>query len=404
MIHRCFLLFMFSMLFMPVMHSQDTVKTREVVSRFPDFEERYFVKQADSNVWHGKFVYTYKGKVMMEGAYYNDRMDGEWKYYYRSGALKFDVFYSKGVFQKTKAAFYESGKTLCTDSILGKKEIIKFYSEQSELIRESIFFNGLKVQTTYYYPHSGQKKTLMTGEQDSVYHVTQYYENGKIRSEVQAKAGIPYTVLGCYDIQGNSLDQGNLKLGTGTLKTYQDTTPVLLQSQVEFKNGKKNGLAIYFQFNGNPGKRGVYQNDTCVGKWVFFTKAGHLDFTWDYSPKAKNFKEKMPVLPSDKVQFTGNLGYEFAGGEEELYAYLKKAIVFPGHSHEKDYWGYIVIRFEINTDGIAEHIAVLKGVESDISFEKAIIKMVEGMPRWMPSFMDGKLVKGLYIISVNLNR
>ena len=40
--------------------------------------------------------------------------------------------------------------------------------------------------------------------------------------------------------------------------------------EINYKLGKANGLAKYFELNGNLKEKGLYQNGKRVGKWEYF--------------------------------------------------------------------------------------------------------------------------------------
>jgi antitoxin component YwqK of YwqJK toxin-antitoxin module len=383
------------------MHAQDTVKTREVIANYPGCQETYSVKLSDGHIWHGKFRYTYGKVLMIEGNYYNDMMDGEWKYYYTSGEIKYSVIYSKGVFVRTIGGYYPDGRIMCTDSVSGKKEIVKCFSNKSELTDECISFNGLWIRSLTYYPKSG-KVHKVTGYSDadtSLRQVTTYYENGNVRSVLQTKGGVPYTASGCFDSAGKPIDQGGLKDGTGILKTYQDTSILHPESDIEYKSGKMDGYALYYHFNGKPGRKGRYTNNKQTGKWVYFTKAGHWDYEINFDLPAR-VREKEVLLPADRISYSGETQPEFPGGENNLFRFLKENLKYPRKALENEIQGTVFLSFEVNTDGVGEAPKVIHGVEEGQALAEEAIRVLKLMPRWMPGFMNGRPVKVMYSLPV----
>lgn len=374
------------------LNAQDTIKTRPVTAKYFGSQEVYNVRLSNDHIWHGKFTYTYGKVILIEGSYFNDRMDGEWKYYYPSGKLKFHVLYDHGVYIKSLGSYYENGTLQSSDSVSGKKEFVKIFTEKGKLFRDHILFNGLQVKKTYYYPESGKLRMVITLEADtSMEHITTYYENGQVRSVVENKSRRRYNGLGCFDPEGKSIDQGNLKDGNGLLKTYQDTSVVILQSELEFKDQQKEGQAIFYQTNGKVGRRGAYQGNKRVGKWTFYKQNGTLDFARDFnSPTDKGWEYKEMTLPADRPYPEMDLPVEFAGGEKNLKLYLDKNITFPKHEDPRSvHRGIVEVSFDVNVDGIAEHIRVEMRLKNP-DFENEMIRIVKIMPRWIPGFVDGK--------------
>jgi len=396
---HCLSLFTF-LFFSPGLNAQDTVKTREVVANYPGSQEIYNVKLANPRIWHGKFRYTYGKVTMMEGSYFNDMMDGEWKYYYKSGKLKFQVVFLKGEFVKCLGGYYENGKIRCSDSISGRKEIVKIYSEQAELYRESVFFNKLWMQTTYYYPHLLKPNIVMSREQDtSMIRTIRYNKNGNVHSILISKTDLPWALGGCFDPAGKPIDQGNLNEGTGILKTYQDTDLVVLESVVQYDLQARNGPALYYFPNGKVGRRGNYLHDGYSGKWAYFKKTGKLDFERNFEVPDKHSYEKVESLPADRVLNTGNLDAEFIDGIDGLQQYLKNNVKLPKEDESRMVYGRVVLSFVINIDGIAENIKVESGFGMP-KYEEELIRMVKIMPRWMPGFIDGKPRKTKFYMPV----
>jgi hypothetical protein len=62
------------------------------------------------------------------------------------------------------------------------------------------------------------------------------YPNGTFWSERIYKNGNPWSVLSNFDINGNTLDKGTLMDGSGTLKTYDETSKLI--DTKHYKNGR----------------------------------------------------------------------------------------------------------------------------------------------------------------------
>jgi antitoxin component YwqK of YwqJK toxin-antitoxin module len=224
MLHRSLLFIISFLLVCSVISAQDSLQTRKLTKTVNGLVETYYVRLSDEKIWHGPITCSYNNELLITGSYDNDRLDGEWRYYYPGKKLKAAVLYSKGHFTKSLGAYYPDGTKECVDSIAGKKEFIWIYTPKSELSKEILYFNGMRIRETVYYPATGKIKTVSSKDDPdtSLTRITHYYENGGVRSALLLKRYKPYTGEGCFDPSGKLLDQGNLREGTGLLKVYQD--------------------------------------------------------------------------------------------------------------------------------------------------------------------------------------
>jgi periplasmic protein TonB len=94
--------------------------------------------------------------------------------------------------------------------------------------------------------------------------------------------------------------------------------------------------------------------------------------------KVPEFVEKMPSFP---------------GGESALAKYLIK-IKYPKEQIEQgNYQGLVKLTFVVDTSGNVVEKAIWGKKASDYTLlEKEAIKLLNGMPRWIPGEQDGKKV------------
>jgi protein TonB len=388
-----------------MMEAQDTTQIREEAVRHPpEWMESHHVQVFHSKVWHGKFRYIYNGVVVMEGNYSQGLMDGEWKYFYPDGKLKNQVVYSKGIWQRSLGAFYNNGKKLFTDSISGEKEYRQTYTDKSELSKLSILEKGNWVQTSRFDPHT-QKLTekLVPDDKDTaLVKVTTFYKNGQVRSVLLTKHGLPFTAVEAFGYDGKPLDQGDLKEGKGSLRTYQDSSVVLHASDISYQYGKKNGPATIYQLNGKLGKQGQYDDQWATGQWVYFTKKGRKAYELLADrPSTKKKKNKKIIFYSEKEDYAGEISPDYIGGEASLMRFLRDNIRYPAEEKDNGIMGTVVMTFVIKADGSLGDVKPLKTVLNGNGLTTETIRVVKEMPRWMPGFVDGKPVAVQYNLPVS---
>ena len=78
---------------------------------------------------------------------------------------------------------------------------------------------------------------------------------------------------------------------------------------------------------------------------------------------------------------------EFPGGEAALKAYISKTASYPAIAQENGVEGIVVVRFMVMPDGSLQNLKVKKSIDPDL--EKEALRVVGGMPAWIPADKDG---------------
>lgn len=183
----------------------------------------------------------------------------------------------------------------------------------------------------------------------------------------------------------------------------------------------KEGLFIYYDSLENIESRGYYKNGNPKGEWKHFSPDGQLYYLESYNDDGEYDGNSIYYYPNGKIKRTefysnGNfetgkcftrLGQdttyfpfeempEFIGGEEEMYKYLQKNIIYPKAARKKGIQGIVVISFIVEKDGIIEEAEVLNSIDKLI--DDAALNVVKNMPSWKPGKQDGVPVR----VSFNL--
>lgn len=91
-------------------------------------------------------------------------------------------------------------------------------------------------------------------------------------------------------------------------------------------------------------------------------------------PPAIDKAEKMPYV---------------IGGKAVLTKYFKDNMVYPAKAKEYGSQDRILISFIVERDGTISNVTTVKS--SDPYLEKEAERLIEGMPKWMPGFHEGKV-------------
>ena len=88
----------------------------------------------------------------------------------------------------------------------------------------------------------------------------------------------------------------------------------------------------------------------------------------------------------------------FPGGQSALMNYLNSHINYPVVAQENNVQGRVVISFVVERDGSITDVNVAKSV--DPSLDREAVRVVKGMPRWIPGKQNGSSVRVKYMLPV----
>ena len=77
----------------------------------------------------------------------------------------------------------------------------------------------------------------------------------------------------------------------------------------------------------------------------------------------------------------------FPGGEEALNKYISSTAQYPQIAKDNGVEGIVVVGFMVDIDGSLNDLKIVKFVDPDL--EKEALRVVEGMPAWIPAQKDG---------------
>ncbi len=89
---------------------------------------------------------------------------------------------------------------------------------------------------------------------------------------------------------------------------------------------------------------------------------------------------------------------EFPGGMAECMKYVGKNIKYPTIAQENGIQGRVIVQFVVNKDGSIVDVVVARSV--DPYLDKEALRVVKGMPKWIPGEQRGKPVRVKYTLPV----
>lgn len=103
---------------------------------------------------------------------------------------------------------------------------------------------------------------------------------------------------------------------------------------------------------------------------------------------------------SDKEKVYQVIGQQpsFPGGREELFKYLAYNVKYPIDAAKNKIEGRVLVTFVVEHDGSISNVNVANSVYP--SLDKESIRVVSGMPKWIPGKANGKTIRVKYTIPI----
>ncbi len=90
---------------------------------------------------------------------------------------------------------------------------------------------------------------------------------------------------------------------------------------------------------------------------------------------------------------------QFPGGDAALFEYLSSHMKYPAIAQENGVQGRVIVTFVVERDGSITDVKVVKSV--DPSLDKEAVRVVSGMPNWIPGKQNGAPVRVKYTVPVS---
>lgn len=104
------------------------------------------------------------------------------------------------------------------------------------------------------------------------------------------------------------------------------------------------------------------------------------------------------VSDKEKVYQVVEQQPSFPGGREELFKYLAYNVRYPIDAAKNKIEGHVLVTFVVEHDGSISNVNVANSVYP--SLDKESIRVVSGMPKWIPGKANGKTVRVKYTIPI----
>ena len=113
----------------------------------------------------------------------------------------------------------------------------------------------------------------------------------------------------------------------------------------------------------------------------------------------KTTQTRKDTATDDKVYEVCEQMPIFEGGDAALLKYLTDSVKYPELAKKHGVQGRVVIGFIVEKDGSLTDVKVLRHVDIDLDAEA--LRVVKGMPKWIPGCQDEQLVRVRYNVPVS---
>lgn len=237
---------------------------------------------------------------------HNGLYDGMHKEFYPNGQLRISMEYRLGKPWNFVEAYTRYGAPLDRGTLKDGTGICYEYNEGGTRIASMELVNGkfhgtfrryylngqISVDCVYrndtmngvyrdFYPEGGLKFLKTIGFEGVDGPLIEYYRNGKIKSENIYRKGKLWACVYANNLEGKKLDCGNLKMGSGTLISYDDSGRIARKENYSF--GLMEGITESYYPNGKLRVRMGYLVDVPHGEYRSYDEEGNLYSVYTYN-------------------------------------------------------------------------------------------------------------------------
>ena len=115
--------------------------------------------------------------------------------------------------------------------------------------------------------------------------------------------------------------------------------------------------------------------------------------------KEKTTQTHKDTTTDDKVYKVYEQMPTYEGGNAALLKYLTDSVKYPELAKKHGVQGRVVIGFIVEKDGSLTNVKVLRAVDRALDAEA--LRVVKGMPKWIPGCQDEQLVRVRYNVPVS---
>lgn len=275
--------------------------------------------------------------LISEGEISKGKLEGEWKYYYRNGALSSKRMFKDNKLSGDYIAYYPNGEIdfkLVTENGNSEGLSVGYYSDGKTIYNAGNYLNDQKWgMWNYYYPNGTLKSKSYLSAGKNLNEKFEYAVNGNI-SEKTIYNDLGYIVgIVKYDSNGTIVDSAALPNGSGHAQIKFANGQI--RWDANYISGKAEGIFTWSFPNGNISTQGNIVADNREGEWKFYYPFKQLSDEGKYLAGLKEGTWTQYEMTGAKSyertylhgQIHGTTFYFYPNGEIEItmeYAYGEK--------------------------------------------------------------------------------
>ena len=116
--------------------------------------------------------------------------------------------------------------------------------------------------------------------------------------------------------------------------------------------------------------------------------------------REKTTQTRKDTATDDKVYEVCEQMPIFEGGDAALMKYLTDSVKYPELTKKHGVQGRVVIGFIVEKDGSLTDVKVLRPVDIDLDAE--VLRLVKGMPKWIPGRHNGQRVRVRHLLPIHI--
>jgi protein TonB len=93
---------------------------------------------------------------------------------------------------------------------------------------------------------------------------------------------------------------------------------------------------------------------------------------------------------------------QFPGGMSKLYDFMRRNLTWPVEVEKIDVDGKIFVGFVVEIDGSLSAVEIVKSINKPVDDEA--LRLVKGMPNWIPGKNRGIAVRSKYVLPIRFCR
>lgn len=105
-----------------------------------------------------------------------------------------------------------------------------------------------------------------------------------------------------------------------------------------------------------------------------------------------------PTDTTQEIVTMAEVMAQFPGGEEEMFAFINKNLLYPKLAKENAIEGRVIVRFIIQKDGSIDKIEIIRKL--NWGCDEEVLRIIQLMPKWIPGKVNGKPVAMYFTLPI----